>query len=373
MLYYLPTSHRRPPLRRFPLCPAWLAVLGLALLGRTAQAQTFTWKNLVTLYGDNTEFFTPYRIGETILGGQFQSYLSVETGRRTEVVAGLFGDHRSGDESFLDPVKPILGFRYRTTRGLGAIGTLVTEDRHGLIEPLEVTTLELTRPIEYGLQWRERRRLLDYELFLNWQHLNTPASREIFDYGLVLSGRPTSFLTLAFQAHGLHHGGQLATAGVGVTNNRASGPGLELHGDLPVLGRASLGAFRLSSTGNIDPNAPAGRPRSGHGTYLRGALRPGGWFDFFVIQWWGRNFLSDEGDHNYNSVGHDPSFYRASRRYQEYGVRRLFPIEAGVTFDAEWRFHRIDNERSIALGHSKWEYSYRVVIRAPFELRLGTR
>jgi hypothetical protein len=352
---------------------AFVTVLALLLHASAAAAQTFTLRTLPTFYGDNTEFFTPYRTGETILGGQFQSWLSVEPGPHTELVAGVFADHRSGDSSFLKQVKPILGFRYRTDHGLAAVGTLVTENRHGFLEPLEVTTLEFTRPIEYGLQWRERRRVIDSELYINWQGLNTPTTREIFDYGLVLRARPLSFLSLEYQAHGLHHGGQLFQAGVPVTNNFASGPGFRIHHVFPYAGWSELALFRLHSHGNIDPNAPANRPRDGNGTYLRLGFTPGGWFDLFMIQWWGRDFLSNEGDNNYNSVGANPTFYQSRRRYQEYGFAKYFRIDQTVRVGVEWRFHRIDDLPSIAIGHSKWEYSYRLIIRTPFEVRLGQR
>ena len=72
--------------------------------------QSLTWATTVTLYGDNTEFFTPYRVGETILGGQFRSTLRFRTGARTAFELGAFGDHRSGDDAFLETVKPIIRF-----------------------------------------------------------------------------------------------------------------------------------------------------------------------------------------------------------------------------------------------------------------------
>ena len=127
-----------------------------------------------------------------------QTWLSAVPGPRTEIVLGVYGDHRSGRSDFFDEVKPLLGFRYRTQTSLGALGTLVTEDRHGYIEPLEVTTLELTRPIEYGLQWIESRPRFHADLYLNWQHLNPSTSREIFDYGGVLSGDATGWARLAY-------------------------------------------------------------------------------------------------------------------------------------------------------------------------------
>ncbi len=348
-----------------------LALLTLLMIpAARLEAQSFTWKSLVTFYGDNTEFFNPYRTGETILGGQFQTWLSIEPGRRTEVIAGVFGDHRSGDDSFLDPVKPLLGFRYHTDHSLGALGTLVTENRHGYLEPLEVTTLEFTRPIEYGIQWRERRGWLDGELYLNWQHLNTPDSREIFDYGLNLAVRPIRQVSLEYQSHGLHHGGQLYDVGP-VTNNFASGIGLGLTERFRWIDSTSLRLFYLHSHGNIDSIVPAGRPDQGHGTYLRLGITPGNWCDLWMIQWWGKDYLAQEGDNNYNSVGSDPSYYKSDRRYQEYGFGKSVLIDHAVTARGELRFHRIDDLSSISIGTSKWEYSYRITAVIPIGVRIS--
>ncbi|HEX3274502.1 MAG TPA: hypothetical protein VHR43_06575, partial [Gemmatimonadales bacterium] len=197
--------------------------VGAVLVGVRAlpvHAQELTWRNGLTFYLDNTEFFNPYRTGETLLGGQILSYLSAQLGPRTEVVAGFHGNHQSGDARFLSPFKPILGFRYRTEHSLGVLGTLVTEDRHGYLEPLEGTLLDILRPVEYGVQWREQHRAGGGEVFLNWQRLNTRTGREVFDYGLLLHADPARWLRLELQGHGLHHGGQLYAAGERVVNNQ---------------------------------------------------------------------------------------------------------------------------------------------------------
>lgn len=347
----------------------WAALIAL-LLGAPgdAAAQSLSWLTFVTLYGDNTEFFTPYRVGETILGGQFRSTLRFKTGARTAFQLGGFGDHRSGSDEFIETVKPIIRFEYRTPTSAGALGALFPERRHGFLEPLQVTTLELTRPVEYGLQWIERRRLWDGEVYVNWQKLNLATQREAFDYGWVLAVRPARFLSLESQLHGVHRGGQLFDAGVPVTNNVAAAVGAVLSDSLRWLGRSSLGGYWLRSSGSIDPDAPPGRPRKGHGWYLRASVTPRGWFELFSISWWGRDFVSAEGDNHYNSVGADSGFYRSRRRYWEVGLLRRATVEGQVTLDAELRFHRIDNLRSIAIGQSRWEYSYRLVVRAPIEI-----
>jgi hypothetical protein len=353
----------------------WRSVAIAAMVaGGTARgvaAQELTWKSTLTFYADNTEFFNPYRTGETLLGGQILTHISAALGPRTEVIAGFFGNHQSGDSDFFDPFRPILGFRYRTDHSLGVLGALVTEQRHGYLEPLEGTLLELTRPVEYGVQWRERHRSGGGEIFLDWQRLNSSGKREIFDYGLLLHADPTSWLRLELQGHGLHHGGQLQSTSEPVTNNQVLALGGGVSGTLPLVGRSSLRLFQLLSHGDVDTTLTDGRPDHGHGTYLRLGITPGNWLEVFAIQWWGRDFRSNEGDGNYNSVGSDRTFYRSYRRYQEFGLARRTPIEAGLTLDTEFRFHRIDDRRSIAIGTSPWEYSYRVVVRAPFSMPLG--
>lgn len=345
-------------------------VLVLTSLPALSVAQSVTWRNLATFYGDNTEFFTPFRVGETILGAQFQSFLEVVTSRRTRVRAGVFADLRYGSDDFLDPVKPIISFRYETDATLAVLGTLETVDRHGYLEPLEVTTLEFTRPVEYGAQLIQRHRTWDLDLFIDWQGLNTPTSREHFNQGVLLRGRPASFLTLQYQFHWLHRGGQLFDAGVPVTNNTLSAVGGRLHRKLPVVGQTTLAGFYVRSKGNIDPSAPSGRPDRGHGTYLRASIAPGGYVEVFGLYWAGRDFHTDEGDPNYNSAGVDDDFYRSRRRYGELGVIRRTRIDSLVDLDAEFRLHRVDDEDSIALFDSKWEYSYRLIVRVPVEIVL---
>ena len=354
--------------------PLWAAAsLALLVAGvHPAGAQSVDWRTRATFYGDNTEFFTPFRTGETILGAQFSTFLDIQPTRRTRIQAGVFGDLRFGSDEFLDPVKPILSFRYQTPATLGVLGTLETVNRHGYLEPLEVTTLEFTRPIEYGAQLIQRRRYWDMDLFLDWQGLNTPDSREVFNYGLVLRGLPASFLTLEFQFHGLHNGGQLFDAGVPVTNNTNSAIGATLGRRLGVLGESSLAAFYLSSKGHIDPAFPAGRPDRGHGTYLRGSIAPKGAVEVFGIYWMGRDYHTDEGDPNYNSAGVSDTVYRSRRRYFELGVARRTRIDSRVELDAEFRLHRVDDEVSEALFDSKWEYSYRLVVRVPLDFRVKT-
>lgn len=352
-------SAARPPegAIRTVLCAAALLLAALPVAG-----QRVDWRSEVVFYGDNTEFFTPYRLGETLLGAYFKTYLSVRPGPHTELLAGVFGDHRDGADSFLDPVRPILSLRYRTATSLGVVGTLETVNRHGYLEPLEATTLEITRPVEYGVQWIQTGDSCRAEGYLNWQGLNTERRREVFDYGLVAHGDLGSWLRLEGQLHGYHHGGQLHDNG-DVTNNTVWAAGGRLRGRLGHGVTGELAAFRLASAATVDPTVD-GEQIDGHGTYLRGSLGFGRAGRVFAIAWKGSDFISHEGDHNYGSVGWRPGSWEPEREYQELGYAYARTLEAGIELDLEGRLHRIDGEV---------EYSYRLMVTVPLVIPVCRR
>ena len=334
-------------------------------------AQRVEWRTRAVLYADNTEFFTPYRVGETILGGNITSWLEAATGRRTSLRVGLFADRRWGSEQFTDSLKPVLQVAYRGRNSTAILGTLDATRRHGLIDPLMVSTRELTTPIEYGLQWRERRAGFRGELWVNWQKLNTQKQREAFELGAVLSVEPTDFLRLTGQHLWSHHGGQWFDAGVPVTNNRVTALGVSLQGDVPLVRRGSLSVSKLWSNGYLDPDTPVDRPDEGSGWLTKLLIEPSRGWSLFVSHWRGTDFHAAAGDPNYGSAGLETDFYRAERKYTEIGaIARITPRRERITLDAEVRWHRIDDEKSEAFFNTSWELSYRLVVRAPLDVRL---
>jgi hypothetical protein len=337
-----------------------LAAALLAAAVPSISAQEIHWSNEFVFYLDNTEFFTPYRTGETILGSYFKTCLELGLGDHTRIRAGVFGDHRSGDTTFLDPVKPIIAFLWHTDNSQVVLGTLEPPDRHGYLEPLEVTTLTFTRPLEYGGQWIEDQKHFHIDAYLNWQHLNTPTSREIIDSGFVTWLNFLQIARLEGQFHIFHHGGQLHDIGP-VTNNIVGGPGVRVEDDLGgKFGKSSLSVFYLMSRGPIDVLL-GGKNINGDGVYVRASVELWRLIELALIVWRGQNFITQEGDHNYGSIGVKEGVYNARRRYEELAAIKRFKIAGTVDGDAEFRLNRIDG---------KLEYSYRLSVLAPFDLRL---
>ncbi len=349
-----------------------LTATALLLLPILLPAQRLDWRTRATFYADNTEFFTPYRVGETILGAELRSWLDAEVGKRTNLQFGLSADRRFGTDEFADSLKPVIALRYQHGGSVGIIGTLDPgRDRHGLLEPAMVATREITTPIEYGAQWRERRGRLDGDVWLNWRKLNTPAQREEFEIGGRLEVYVAEGLALAGQHLWSHRGGQLHDAGVPVTNNRVSALGLKLRREILGDRKLVLEGWRLWSTELLDPDAPAGRPDRGSGTLVKGELEIIPTVHLMALGWWGSDFVAAAGDNNYNSTGHDGVHYEGDRRYLSFGVVRRAAASRGVTVDGELRWHRVDDEESIAFFGTPWELSYRAVFRVPFGVSLN--
>ncbi len=320
-----------------------------------AFADDVTWKNYFTFYADNTEFFEPYRLRETILGQQGKTWLEAGLGGKDFLTAGVFADYRSVTDPDLT-VKPLISFEYREGGTQLIMGSLQTVNRHGFLEPLEVTTLEFTRPVEYGAQWLQKDPDFHADLFLNWQLLNTPGVPETFDYGWVAKFWPDSPLSLEFQYHGYHEGGKLYY--VTVYNNYVPALGLRFKTPLGSLGDLHLDAFGIAS-GTMKDGWNVNGIDWGQGGYAKAALDPGNGWEFFAIGWTAHNFLSQEGDYNYNSYSQYQNFYQANRSYEEIGGQKSFPLEGGASFVTEARSHWIDDF---------WAYSFRLAVYAPFDV-----
>lgn len=323
------------------------------------------WKSDFTFYGDNTEFFEPFRTGETLLGQQGKSFLEAGLGTKTFLRIGVFGDFRS--QSAIPPtvdVRPIFSFDYREGGTRLIIGSLETKGRHGFLEPLEVSFLEFTRPIEYGFQWIQEDPGFKADLFLDWHQLNTPTQPESFDYGGTAAGILTDTFTLEAQLHGFHDGGQqyytvVINNWVGAVGFRWKLPGL--------IGQTRFDGFGIGS-GYLDGGNTT-QTQFGGGGYLRATVDPDDKLSFFGTGWLGRDLYSQEGDANYASYSSPDSttvdqlhaFVRHDRFYGELGAERTFPMEGGARFTAGFRLHFIDELTA---------YSYRLMVTAPFDLFL---
>jgi len=94
------------------------------------------------------------------------------------------------------------------------------------------------------------------------------------------------------------------------------------------------------------------------GTFLRAAAEKSGWRAHALI-WRGDDFLTREGDPNYQSIRLDGTPYRSLRDYAEAGVTRTFALAKDSWLGASIRGHRAANH---------YEYSFRILSVAKLRL-----
>jgi len=346
------------------------AALAMAVATPAAAQRTVDWNNKFLFYSDNTEFFNPYREGATWIGGRLWTELELGVTPKVAVHIGVTANHLAGDVSFAE-TRPLIALRYHTATSTGIIGTLITEDRHGLLEPMQVQQLDILAPIEYGTQWIEQRDRWRGEYYLNWRKLNTVTQREQFDMGLLLQGDATSWLRAKAQGLWVHRGGQLYRAGEPTANNMTMALGLIAHDTVGFLGESSLEAWFLGSSPGWFDSLPPGIDAQGHGALVRASILPFYNFRFTGVAWFGNGYAATEGDRNYSSIGRD-GYYKKNRFYAEVGLNQVWRTHNGLTFENQFRFTKIDDIDTDALSWSKWEYGYRVIGKVPFNIHLWT-
>jgi hypothetical protein len=327
--------------------------------GTAAAQQHITARADVLLYGDNTEFRNPFREGETIFGSAARGYGDIELTPRVTLSLGVFGNQRFGGDEAFELVRPIVALTVTGARSSFVFGAFparqtnasIGPDRmgpHGLLPSLQRETLAFERAYEPGLRWTFHGSLVEHEMWLEWQRLNTREHRERFDAGVNAALRPRAAVSIPVQLHIVHEGGQLFASGA-VADSVAAAAGVRIAQLLAPEARGSLETYALVSR-YVPDRAQPGLSRDGVAFLGRAALEWEGW-RAHVLAWRGRNFIKDEGDPNYLSRRRDGTRYTGTRDYAEIGAARRFQLAPAASLEVSARFHRVERD---------YEYSYRV-------------
>lgn len=342
---------------------AWSVVLWWLSAG-SAVAQTYTAGADLLFYGDNTEFASPFRQGETLLGISGRVFLDVAVNDTVTLRGGVFGLGRFGAHEFLEHAEPALSLQIARGAQRFVFGSLETAqglldregpDRdtlHGLIPPLQRETLTFSRGQEMGLQWIVAAPAIEHDAWVNWQRLNTAQHRERFDAGYRAVLKPARSWWLHGQWHVVHEGGQQFGNG-SVRDSQAGAVGLEWRPSRDQTPWRRSVEAHLVGTHDVPDRARPQRSEGGVGLFIRGAAERGPWRAHLIV-WRGWDALKQEGDANYLSSRLDGTVFLRVRDYGETGVTRHFRPAPGVHLMAAFRLHRVE---------SHYEYSYRIVGR----------
>ena len=349
-------------------------ILALTLAAGPAEAQErVTLVTDVDFYADNTEFFNDFREGETLFGAAFSVAADVELNARVSVRGGIFGNHQFGSDR-VEQWRPVFRIAFHGDHQRFIIGTLDTVERqdglgpdrtgpHWLLPPLQRETLAFSRPYEAGLQWKIDAARLRQDLWVNWQRVNTEEHRERFDAGV--NGRlpfDTDVpISLAYQFHIVHEGGQLFDTGP-VRDSWAIGPGVIIEPRFWFFDRTAVEGYALFSR-NVPDRADLDLSEHGHGIFTRFAGEKNGWRGHLII-WGACDWIKDEGDENYGSLREDGSLFRATRHYGELGLTKIFHPADGVEVEGSGRAHRVERD---------YNYSFRILARVDLDFPIWSR
>jgi hypothetical protein len=343
------------------LRPAILTSCTLLLANAAAaQGVDYSAEATVAFYGDNTEYTNPFRRGQTTAGTYTFLVGEARTSRRLAIRAGAFGNLRFGSDRAFDEARPVLTLVIGGPQSRLVLGTIETVRRadgigpdrtgsHGLLPAVQVETLAFDRPWEAGLQWLLDTPRIKQDAWIHWQRLNTEDQREVFDAGLTSRLRVSANASLRGDLFLVHQGGQLSDDGP-VSDSFAATLGLDVGGPVGALDRMQFEFYALASR-FVPDREDDSSDRSGFATFLRAAAEKGGW-RLHGILWRGDDFITREGDPNYQSVERDGTPYRQLRDYAEAGLTRVFDLAPQSWIEASARWHRVENN---------YEYSFRIL------------
>ncbi len=313
-------------------------------------------------YGDNTEFFAPFRTGETILGSWQRLYADIKISKLATLILGAYALERDGSDRRTELARPVAALVMGTDHHRFVIGTLETGTRpwgmgpdrttpHGLLPPLAIETLWFNRAYEAGLQWITNTDVIKQEVYFDYQKLITAEHREKFDGGIIghIQRSESAPIALLYQWQVVHHGGQQFSTGT-VADSFGYGPGVMLRHIFPVVGKTSLETYGLFSYDRPDREKPALNVK-GKAVFARLAAERRGWRGHLIV-WKAKTFNHEDGDPNYLSKLPDGSEFPGRRDYAELGLAKLFHPARTVDFEASGRAH---------LVQGKWGYSYRLL------------
>jgi hypothetical protein len=346
-----------------------IAIAGCLLLARGAAARQadYSLDATVTFYGDNTEFFNPFRDGETTIGAHVSAIGEARTSDRLAIRAGAFANQRLGSRDAFEEVRPVLTLVVGSARSRLILGTIQTGRRaqgigpdrsgpHGLLPPMQVETLAFTRPWEAGVQWIYDGPRIAHESWVDWQRVANSRQRERIDAGAISRFKVHRAITLGGDFFIVHEGGQLTSNGA-VGDSMAASLGGEVGGAAGALDKLSLEAFIIASRSDPD-RADNSRTRAGLATFLRVSAEKAQWRAHAIL-FRGDDFLAAEGDANYLSARMDGTPFRNLRDYGEVGFTRLFPLAPESWLEASVRGHRVERH---------YDYSFRILAVAKLRI-----
>jgi hypothetical protein len=189
-----------------------------------------------TSFFKNNEYFNPIEEGYTLIGFYLEpsAVLQLTKDFRLEAGAGIL---KYSGRKGLYQVEPLFRVQYQPADWFQMlIGTLYGGANHGLVEPLYRWELNFTNPMENGLQFLFNTKIVNADVWLDWQKFILPDDpfQEELTVGIssewFLTGKTSDFtLSFPLQTVFQHHGGQIISVDLPLETLANWATGFKVH------------------------------------------------------------------------------------------------------------------------------------------------
>lgn len=299
-------------------------------------------------YVNNLEYDNAHREGFTYCGGVTNLRLNWRPHDRFDFSLGGHFRKAYGDKKYLSGARPIIGVRYNRNHFFLNIGELESKAQHTMPDAIINEQYEYDPAIEEGFQLGCRSTILNTDLWLAIDQLNTLDNREH-----LLIGNNSSLTLGKLMIRGTllwnHFGGQLpAPDGDFVRDNINGSGGLKYAH--PLSGKvSSLGAEVYALASSVTPdrnNVPA---EYGWGIYSRI------WFVFIGLE---TSLMAYKGNDYKTWLGNP--MYETNRPYYYLELKRHTDFRNNTFLDVGFRFDFIETSLDTYFNHTEHQFWIRM-------------
>ncbi len=256
-------------------------------------------------FSKNNEYFDTIIEGYTLLGYQFNPFVSYNISKNVRLDAGAFFHKDFGNDDF-STVAPTLTLKI-TKRNMALLfGNLESSLNHRLIEPLYDFERVMNNRLETGVQLQAIKDGLFFDLWLDWQNMiyNNDPEQERFVSGISLNKRVINravALHLIGQTLISHRGGQINLNSPPLETVTNSAFGVEARREATGIVKAWAVSGFYSTYNNLSDGNE--RPyKDGSAIYFSVNASTKWGLDVMMNYWQGHEFISIQGGKVYPSV-----------------------------------------------------------------------
>lgn len=256
-------------------------------------------------FSKNNEYFDTIIEGYTLLGYQFNPFVSYNISKNVRLDAGAFFHKDFGNDDF-STVAPTLTLKI-TKRNMALLfGNLESSLNHRLIEPLYDFERVMNNRLETGVQLQAIKDGLFFDLWLDWQNMiyNKDPEQERFVSGISVNKRVINqavALHLIGQALVSHRGGQINLNSPPLETVTNSAFGVEARREATGIVKAWTVSGFYSTYNNLSDGNE--RPyKDGSAIYFNVNASTKWGLDVMMNYWQGHEFISIQGGKVYPSI-----------------------------------------------------------------------